>query len=70
MGGCTEDDIVRGHRDRTLSLLWRIIMHCKVPLLVDTLALQQETAMILRTHHLAGRKTVSSGQHLCILSSY
>lgn len=55
MGGCTAEDIVKGHRERTLALLWRIIMHFKIPLLIDAAALKKEVECILRSHRISHR---------------
>jgi abnormal spindle-like microcephaly-associated protein len=45
-GGIDAAHIVDGHRSRTLALLWALIAVFKLPALLDTAALQAETAAV------------------------
>jgi len=40
--GVTARDIVAGHRQKTLALLWAIVMQFQLPRLVDAAALERE----------------------------
>ena len=42
----TAKDIVGGHRQRTLALLWKIISHWQIPALVDVAELKLEIQRI------------------------
>lgn len=61
-GGITPRDLVNGHREKTLALLWRMIMHWRIPALVDVELLREETLRVKsETAALAGNRTVGGG---------
>ena len=44
----TPDDVVDGHRERTLNLIWKIILHWQVDSLLNEDLIQQEIATLKR----------------------
>ena len=45
-GEITALDIAEGHREKTLTLLWRLIFHCELTSVLDAESLQHEIAVL------------------------
>jgi len=76
-GTCTANDIVDGHRERTLALLWALIQHRQLAALLDAPRLAQEVraleaslAVKRRLRHLkhleTGRLFVNNMVNVCL----
>lgn len=48
-GNVTTRDIVDGHRERTLSLLWMIILHYQVAMVINTEQVKEEIQILERS---------------------
>lgn len=50
MGQIDANHIVEGYREQTLDLLWRIMMHFKIPALLDPSLLRNEIERVEREY--------------------
>ncbi|RUS18329.1 LOW QUALITY PROTEIN: hypothetical protein BC937DRAFT_88916 [Endogone sp. FLAS-F59071] len=78
-GNIAAKDVVDGHREKTFALLWKVIMHWKIPAVLDKRALRIEIELLKRdfTRKFAGRKVdvdvdtaYITSDHLTLLLSW
>lgn len=64
-GDITAIDITEGHREKTLTLLWRLIFHCELTSILDVAALKDEIRCLEKEISLASKSYV---EQLVLLS--